>query len=88
MEYTLANRLGRLRPLHGNRIEVLNDTNRTFGLILEAVRDATQTIHLEYYIWQPDETGMQLRGICVIDRGLVRLGLLHNTGVILYARKS
>jgi len=61
----LANRLGRLRPLLGNRIEVLNDTNRTFGLILEAVRDARQTIHLEYYIWQPDETGIQLRDLLI-----------------------
>lgn len=61
----LANRLGRLRPLHGNRIEVLKDTNRTLGLIQEAIRDARQTIHLEYYIWQPDQTGLRLRDLLI-----------------------
>jgi len=61
----LANRLTKQRPLNGNRIEVLNDTNRTFGLIQEAIRDAQETIHLEYYIWQPDRAGLQLRDLLI-----------------------
>ncbi|MDG2388430.1 MAG: cardiolipin synthase [Planctomycetaceae bacterium] len=61
----LSNRLTKQRPMNGNRVEVLSDTNRTFGLIQEAIRDAKETIHLEYYIWQPDQTGIQLRDLLI-----------------------
>lgn len=76
----LANRLTKQRPMHGNRIEVLNDTNRTLGLIQEAIRDARETIHLEYYIWQPDQTGIQLRDLLIkkAQEG-VRVRFLYDT---------
>ena len=45
----------------GNRVEVITDTNRTLGLIAQAIEQARETIHLEYYIWQPDKTGRHLR---------------------------
>jgi cardiolipin synthase len=49
----------------GNRIEVLNDTNIILRRIEEAVLSAKDSIHLEYYIWQPDKTGMRLRDLIV-----------------------
>ncbi len=61
----LANRVCHHRPLQGNRIEVMDDTNRTFGAITEAIREAQETIHLEYYIWQPDKSGTQLRDLLI-----------------------
>ena len=63
-----AEALGRLcdtRPTRGNRVEVMHDTNRTLGLIEQAIRDAEHHIHLEYYIWESDETGRRLRDLLV-----------------------
>ncbi len=61
----LANRVAETVPTTGNRIEILSDTNKTFGLIAEAVNKARDHLHLEYYIWQPDETGTQLRDLLI-----------------------
>jgi cardiolipin synthase len=61
----LADRVARTRPSFANRIEVLADTNRTFGLIEQAIRSAKRSINLEYYIWQPDKTGHHLRDLII-----------------------
>jgi len=61
----LAYRVAGTRPTFGNRVEVIHDTNRALGLIEEAVSAAEQTIHLEYYIWQPDRTGTRLRDLLI-----------------------
>ncbi|WP_166831336.1 cardiolipin synthase [Thalassoroseus pseudoceratinae] len=57
----LATRLAETVPTNNNKVEIVADTNRTFGLIEQAIREAKQSIHLEYYIWQPDATGLRLR---------------------------
>ena len=57
----LATRVAETVPTKNNKVEIVADTNRTFGLIEQAIRDAKQSIHLEYYIWQPDSTGLKLR---------------------------
>ena len=47
------------------------------------------TGYLTHQVHLPDWAALPLlRGVCVVDRVLVRLKLLHNTGVILYARKT
>ena len=51
----------------GNTVEVIADTNRTLGLISQAIEAAEETLHLEYYIWEPDRTGRMLRDR-LIDR--------------------
>ncbi len=61
----LAERITGWQPTRGNQIELLTDTNRTLGLIEQAIRDARQSIHLEYYIWQPDKTGTRLRDLLI-----------------------
>ncbi|MBW3543211.1 MAG: cardiolipin synthase [Planctomycetes bacterium] len=61
----LATRVGETACLVGNQVEVLNDTNRTLGLIEQAVQAARETLHLEYYIWQPDKTGTRLRDLLI-----------------------
>lgn len=45
----------------GNTIQVLDDTNIITRRIEEAILGAQCTIHIEFYIWQPDETGQRLR---------------------------
>ena len=61
----LANRVAETVPTTGNRIEILSDTHQTLGLIEQAVLEAKDHVHLEYYIWQPDETGTKLRDLLI-----------------------
>lgn len=57
----LTQRLTGYPATSGNSVEIIDDTNRTLGLIEQAIASAQHTIHLEYYIWQPDRTGNRLR---------------------------
>ena len=61
----LAQRLTDTWPTEGNDIELLTDTNRTLGLIEQALLGARESIHLEYYIWQPDKTGTRIRDLLI-----------------------
>jgi cardiolipin synthase len=61
----LADRVSTTKCCFGNSIELLCDTNRTLGLIEQAMRAAKDSIHLEYYIFQPDKTGYRLRDLLI-----------------------
>ncbi|GDY09538.1 MAG: cardiolipin synthase [Planctomycetota bacterium] len=61
----LTQRLTDEWPTEGNSIELLTDTNRTLGLIEQALLSASESIHLEYYIWQPDRTGTRIRDLLI-----------------------
>ena len=61
----LQTAVGRFPAVGGNRIEVLDDTNRTLGLIRREIAAATSSIHLEYYLWKPDRTGTALRDLLI-----------------------
>lgn len=61
----LAKRVGGTRPTFGNKIDVLADTNQTQALIEQAILAAQETLHLEYYIWQPDKTGTRVRDLLI-----------------------
>ena len=61
----LATQIGDTLPTVGNRIELLVDTNRALGLIEQAILSARETLHLEYYIWQPDRTGTRIRDLLI-----------------------
>ncbi len=53
------------RPTEGNQVQLLADTNLTFRRIEEAVMEAKETLHLEYYIWRADKSGTRLRDLLV-----------------------
>ena len=75
----LQTAVGRFPAVGGNTVEVLDDTNRTFGLIEQAVESAKDSIHLEYYIWKPDRTGTRLRDLLVTRaRDGVQVRLLYD----------
>ena len=75
----LAQRLTNAWPTHGNDIELLTDTNRTLGLIEQALLGARESIHLEYYIWQPDRTGTRIRDLLILKaREGVRVRFLYD----------
>lgn len=61
----LACKLSLTRPTFGNSIEIIPKTTRTLAEITAAVNAAEHSIHLEYYIWQPDETGTSLRDLLI-----------------------
>lgn len=65
----LTDRVASTRLCHGNAVEIVSDTNRTLGLIEQAIGAARETIHLEYYIWQPDRTGRRLRDLLIHKAG-------------------
>lgn len=85
----LAERVSLSRPCHGNKVEIVVDTNRTLGLIEQAVLGAQQFVNLEYYIWKPDRTGRRLRDLLISRaREGIRIRFLYDgIGSILLGRK-
>ena len=61
----LADRVADTLATTGNDVEILPDTNRTLGLIEQAILAAEETVHLEYYIWRPDRTGKRIRDLLI-----------------------
>jgi cardiolipin synthase len=61
----LAERISGTRATVGNRVQLLINAQRTFDEIAAAILVAHSTIHLEYYIWQPDKLGTQLRDLLI-----------------------
>jgi cardiolipin synthase A/B len=61
----LAARLDDTIVTGDNDIEVFNDTNVILRRIEEAILAARHSIHLEYYIWRPDKTGVRLRDLLI-----------------------
>lgn len=57
----LAETVGRTHATAGNRIELYHRTPDAFEAIQSAIARAEHSIHLEYYIWQPDRIGTALR---------------------------
>ncbi len=47
----------------GNRLQFFEDAYATYGAIAEAILGAQHHIHVEYYIFQPDETGLYFRDL-------------------------
>lgn len=75
----LACRIAETRPTWGNAVEVITDTNRAYGLQEQAIRDAKNHIHVEYYIFQPDETGLRFRDLLIAKaREGVRVRFLYD----------
>jgi cardiolipin synthase len=63
----LGRRLVDMPAIGGNEVALLEDANATYAALDEAVRAARHHLHMEYYIWQPDETGHHFRDL-VIER--------------------
>ncbi len=85
----LANRISSTKCCFGNSVELLTNTNRTLGLIEQAIKAARVSIHLEYYIFQPDKTGYRLRDLLIrkaIEGVKVRF-LYDGVGSIFLGRK-
>ncbi len=61
----VAERLTSTRATVDNRVQLLTDARQTFDEIETAIAAAKSSIHLEYYIWQPDKLGTELRDLLI-----------------------
>ena len=52
---------GEAPPLHAESVELYTEGMAKYGAIAEAIDAARHHVHLEYYIWENDETGRRLR---------------------------
>ncbi len=60
--------LGEASPLRAAEVDVYFDGDSAYAAILAAVAAATHHIHLEYYIWEPDKIGVELRDALIERR--------------------
>lgn len=63
----LGQRLTDMPATSGNAVRALQEANETYDALAAALRAARHHIHMEYYIWQPDQTGTYFRDL-VIER--------------------
>ena len=61
----LAHAVTGLPPGTAHHVELLVDGQATYAALIDAVRTARHHVHLEYYIYQPDQTGRALRDALV-----------------------
>jgi cardiolipin synthase len=59
----LATRLSRRAPTFGNDVAIYFNGPEKFNALCKAVAAARHHIHLEYFIYQPDDAGKQLRDL-------------------------
>jgi len=53
--------LGEPSPLRAEQVDLYFDGDSAYSAILDAVAAARHHIHIEYYIWEPDKIGTELR---------------------------
>jgi cardiolipin synthase len=61
----LGQRLAGMPAVGGNAVQIYLEANATYSALEQAIRAARHHIHLEYYIWNPDETGHAFRDLLV-----------------------
>lgn len=52
-------------PTGGNHIELSTQGERSFDALLGAIESARHHIHMEYYVWHPDDIGTKVRDALV-----------------------
>ena len=48
-------------PMRAASVELFENGDELYPAMIRAMEEATETLNLEYYIWQPDEIGTRLR---------------------------
>jgi len=61
----LGRRMAGMPATGGNEVTILQEANATYAALEESLRAARRYIHMEYYIWRPDETGTAFRDLLV-----------------------
>jgi cardiolipin synthase len=68
----VAKRLGQGEPTFASAVKLLDDGDQTMQALEERIAAAKHHVHMEYYIWEPDEVGTHFRDILVeaVARGV------------------
>ncbi|HLW67270.1 MAG TPA: cardiolipin synthase [Gemmataceae bacterium] len=75
----LARQLDAFSPTNGNKIDFYSEGAAAFPAKLEAIRTAQHHVHLEYFIFQPDEIGRTFRdALCEKARQGVEVRLVYD----------
>lgn len=53
----IATRVGQNAPTRGNAVSIYHDAERTYSALHLAIESAKSHVHMQYYIFQPDDTG-------------------------------
>ncbi len=61
----LATRVSGAPPSTASAVRVLHDGDEAFAAIEAAIRAARHHVHVEYYIFEPDQTGTRLRDLLI-----------------------
>jgi cardiolipin synthase len=61
----VAVRLEQGQPTFASRVALLHDGDECAKSIEQAITAAQHHVHMEYYIWEPDETGTRFRDLLV-----------------------
>lgn len=61
----LPRRLLNVPATFGNEVRVFEEANSTYYALEAAIRESRESLHLEYYIWQPDRAGIHFRDLVV-----------------------
>lgn len=68
-ELAMIEQLGRtmvqIPATGGNAVEVYEDATAIYAALEAAIVAARHHVHLQYYIWQPDDTGLRFRELVV-----------------------
>jgi len=59
----LVERAGEAPPLRARQVELFSNGDACFAALEQKIAGARHHVHLEYYIWEPDETGTRLRDL-------------------------
>lgn len=67
-------------PMRNNRVELLCDTSLFMNKLLSSIKSATSHIHLQFYIFENDETGRKVRdALCEKAREGVEVRVIYDS---------
>ncbi len=61
----LGQRLTQYPTTYHNEVEIFEDANETYAALERSIRAATHHVHLEFYLWQDDDTGRFFRDLLI-----------------------
>lgn len=58
-------RVSQMPATDGNSVRIYQEAEETYAALEDAIREARQHVHLQYYIWQADQTGTAFRDLLI-----------------------
>ena len=69
-------------PVGGNHADLMPDSNAAIDRMVDDINDATDHVHLLFYIWMPDTNGRKMAAAlkCAVARGVVCRAMVDDLG--------